>query len=115
MTSKANNLLLGTALMVLSAYSVAGTVSEQSTAGSDAPVVVTGTASTDSQIRAEVMNRIGEKPELRTDDIDVQSFDHDVYLYGIVATRMDGEEAGAVAGSVPGVKNVYNALASGGN
>jgi len=115
MTSRTNSLLLGTALMVLSAYSVAGTSSEPSTASSDAPVVVTGRASTDSQIRAEVMKRLDEKPALRTDNIDVQSFHHDVYLYGIVATRMDGEEAEAIAGTVPGVGKVYNGLASVGN
>jgi osmotically-inducible protein OsmY len=115
MTSKANSLLLGTALILLSAYSAAGTLSEQSMAGSLAPVIVTGTASTDREIRAEAMKRIDEKPALRTENVDVQSFHHDVYLYGIVSTRMDGEEAEAIASTVPGVNKVYNGTASGGN
>jgi osmotically-inducible protein OsmY len=115
MTSKANGLLLGTALMVLSAYSAADTVSEQSTAASGAPVIVTGSSSTDAQIRAEVINRIDEKPALRTDTIDVQSFHQNVYLYGVVASRMDGDEAQAIAGTVPGVGKIYNALGSLGN
>jgi osmotically-inducible protein OsmY len=115
MTSKANSLLLGMALMVLSAYSSADTLSEQSAASSGAQVIVTGTASTDREIRGEVLKRINEKPALRTENIDVQSFHHDVYLYGIVSSRMDGEEAEAIAGTVPGVKKVYNGLASAGN
>ena len=115
MTSKANSLLLGTALILLSGYSTAGTLSGQSTAATHAPVIVTGTASTDREIRAEVLNQIAERPALKTENIDVQSFDHDVYLYGIVSGRMDGEAAEAIASAVPGVKKVYNATASLGN
>jgi osmotically-inducible protein OsmY len=115
MTSKANSLLLGTALILLSAYSAAGTSSEQSTPSTPAPVIVTGTASTDREIRAEAAKRIDEKPALKTENIDVQSFRHDVYLYGIVSNRMDGETAAAIASTVSGVKKVYNATASLGN
>ena len=42
----------------------------------------------------------------------MQSFDHDVYLYGSVTSRMDSEQAEAIARAVPGVKNVYNGLGS---
>jgi osmotically-inducible protein OsmY len=115
MTSKANSLLLGTALILLSAYSVADTLSEQSTPASRAPVIVTGTASTDREIRAEVVKRIDEKPTLKTENIDVQSFRHEVYLYGVVSSRMDGETAAAIVSTVSGVKKVYNATASLGN
>ena len=115
MTSKANSLLFGMALMLLSAYSVAGALSEQSTAGSHATVIVRGAASTDRQIRAQVLEQIDKRPALRTENIDVQSFHHDVYLYGVVSTRMDGEEAEAIASTVPGVNKVYNGTASGGN
>jgi osmotically-inducible protein OsmY len=115
MTSKANSLLLGTALILLSTYSVAGTLSEQSTAGSHATVIVRGAASTDRQIRAQVLKQIDKRPALRTENIDVQSFHHDVYLYGVVSTRIDGEAAEAIASAVPGVKKVYNATASPGN
>jgi osmotically-inducible protein OsmY len=111
MTSKANGLLLGTALILLSA----GTLSERSTAASHAPVIVTGTASTDREIRTETMKLIDEKPALRTENLDIQSFHHDVYLYGIVSSRVDGETAAALASTVSGVKKVYNATASLGN
>lgn len=111
MTSNAKYLVLGTALLALSGYSMAGTTNDQSTTASDAPpVVVTGTLPTDHEIRAEVLKRIAEKPALGTENIDVQSFDRDVYLYGLVTSRMDSEEAEAVARTVPGVRNVYNAL-----
>jgi osmotically-inducible protein OsmY len=110
MTSKAKYLLFGTALLALSGFSAAGTLNEQSTAGSEAPVIVTGSYSTDREVRAEVLKQIGEKPALATENMDVQSFDHNVYLYGSVSSRMDSEQAEAIARTVPGVKNVYNAL-----
>jgi osmotically-inducible protein OsmY len=112
MTSKAKYLLLGSTLLALSGYSVADTPKEQSSAGSNSHVIVTGTYSTDREIRAEVLRRIGEKPALATENIDVQSFRHDVYLYGSVTSRMDSEDAGAIARTVPGVRKVYNGLGS---
>lgn len=111
MTSKAKYLLVGITLLALSGYSSADTPSEQSSA-SNAPVIVTGSPSTDREIRAEVMRRIREKPALATENIDVQSFDHNVYLYGSVTSRMDSEAAEAIARAVPGVRNVYNGLGS---
>ena len=110
MTSKSKYLLFGTALLALSGYSAADTLNNQSTAGSEGPVIVTGSHSTDREIRAEVIKRIGEKPALATENIDVQSFDHNVYLYGSVTSRMDSEQAEAIARAVPGVKEVYNGL-----
>jgi osmotically-inducible protein OsmY len=113
MNVKANNLLLGAVLLTLSAYSVAAdTVSQDPASHSDRSITVTGTHSTDAQIRAEVTRRINEKPELRSENIVVQSSDHDVYLSGLVETRMDSDEAGSIAQTVPGVRNVYNGLAS---
>ena len=58
----------------------------------------------------EVLRRIGEKPALATEDIDVQSSDHNVYLYGSVSSRMDSEEAEAIARTVRGVRKAFNAL-----
>jgi osmotically-inducible protein OsmY len=100
--------LLGTALMVLSTYGFAATTADQA---SDGQVVVTGHGLTDAQIRAEVRQRIDERPALRFDNIDVQSFDRDVYLYGLVETRADSEQAEAIAHTVPSVGKIYNALA----
>lgn len=111
MTFNAKHTLLATALVALCGYSAAQTPAQQSTAVSDAPVIVTG-HSTDREIRAEVLRRIGEKPSLATENIDVQSFHHNVYLYGVVTSRTDGEQAEAIARTVPGVEKVYNALGS---
>lgn len=110
MTSKRNHALLGTVLLVVSGYSAAGASNEESTTDLRAPVVVTGAASTDREIRAEVMKRIDQNLTLGTELIDVQSFDHDVYLYGAVDSFMEGEEAEAIAQAVPGVRKVYNGL-----
>jgi osmotically-inducible protein OsmY len=112
MTFKAKSILLATALLAVSGYSAADTPGEQSSAGSEAPVIVTGTHAGDREIRVEVMRRIDERPALRTENIDVQSFDHNVYLYGVVSSRMEGEQAEAVARTVPGVRSVHNALGS---
>lgn len=112
MTRNAISLLLGTALATLSAYSAAEPVGDNPASDSNAPVIVTGSASTDREIRAEVIRRLDEKPALRFENIDVQSYHHDVYLYGAVDSRMVGEEAEAIARSVPGVHNVYNGLGS---
>jgi osmotically-inducible protein OsmY len=107
MTSKLSYALFGAALLALSGYSAAQTPVEPSVTDS---VTVTGAPSTDSEIRAEVMRRIDQKPALATEAIDVQSLNHNVYLQGVVTGRMDGEEAEAIARTVPGVKNVYNGL-----
>ena len=115
MKSKATNLLLGTALLMVSAYSLAANGDESSTTDSDNAVIVTGPAPTDRQIRAEVIRQIDEKPALRTENIDVQSFHRNVYLYGAVDSRMDSEEAEAIARSAPGVVKVYNGLGTSGS
>jgi hypothetical protein len=110
MTSKAKYLLLGSTLLALSGYSLGNTSEEQSTQASNSHAIVTGIYSTDREIHAEVLRRIGEKPALATENIDVQSFDHNVYLYGSVTSRKDSEQAEAIARTVPGVRKVYNSL-----
>jgi osmotically-inducible protein OsmY len=110
MTSKAKYLLLGSTLLALSGYSLGNTSEEQSTQASNSHAIVTGIYSTDREIHAEVLRRIGEKPALATENIDVQTFDHDVYLYGSVTSRKDSEQAEAIARTVPGVRKVYNSL-----
>ena len=112
MTFTLKGALLGTALLTVSGLSAADTLAEPSTAPSDAPVIVTGTPSTDREIRAEVVSRIGDEPALRTENINVQTSDGNVYLHGAVTSRIDSERAEAVARTVPGVKEVYNALGS---
>jgi osmotically-inducible protein OsmY len=102
--------LLGTALIVFSTYGFAATTTDE---GDGRQIVITGDA--DTQIRAEVMQRINERPVLRFANIDVQSFHHDVYLNGLVDTGTESAQAEAIARSVPGVRNVYNGLGLNGN
>jgi len=81
--------------------------------GDDRQIVIVGDA--DTQIRAEVTQRINERPVLRFANIDVQSFHNDVYLNGLVDTGAESAQAEAIARSVPGVSNVYNGLGLNGN
>jgi osmotically-inducible protein OsmY len=69
----------------------------------------------DAQINAEVQKQIREQPSLRFHNISVRTVDHKVYLQGLVDTRSEFQEAGLVAGSVPGVTKVYNGLGLDGN
>jgi len=102
------HVLLGAALVVLSTHGFAQTTADQA---GDQRVVVTGSGLSDTQLRAEVRQQINDKPELRFHNIDVQSFHHNVYLYGLVDTRTESAEAEAIARSVPSVGQVHNALA----
>jgi osmotically-inducible protein OsmY len=99
--------LVGAALTALCTYGFAATTAEQAGGGQ---VVITGNRLTDAQVRAEVRQRINERPQLRFDNIDVQSFDHNVYLYGVVDSRGDSEQAEAIAHTVPSVKKIYNGI-----
>ena len=100
--------LLGAGLISLSTCGFAAPTTDQA---GDRQVLITGKGLSDAQIRAEVRQRINERSELRFDNIDVQSFHHDVYLYGLVDTGADSAQAEAIARGVPGVGKVYNSLA----
>jgi osmotically-inducible protein OsmY len=102
--------LLGAALMAFSTYGFAAPTTDE---GDDRQIVITGDS--DTQIRAEVTRRINERPVLRFANIDVQSFDHDVYLNGLVDTGAESAQAEAIARGVPGVRKVYNGLGLNGN
>jgi hypothetical protein len=102
--------LLGAALMAFSTYGFAATTTD---GGDDRQIVIIGDP--DSQIGAEVTQRINERPVLRFARIDVQSFHHDVYLSGLVDTGAESAQAEAIARTVPGVRNVYNGLVLNGN
>jgi osmotically-inducible protein OsmY len=102
--------LLGAALMAFSTYGFAGSTTDQ---GDDRQIVIIGDA--DTQIRAEVTQRINERPVLRFANIDVQSFHNNVYLNGLVDTGAESAQAEAIARSVPGVSKVYNGLGLNGN
>jgi len=100
--------LIGAGLITLSTYGFAAPTTSQA---GDQQVVVTGSGVSDAQIRAEVSQRINARSELRFDNIDVQTFHHDVYLYGLVETGADSARAESIASTVPSVGKVYNALA----
>jgi osmotically-inducible protein OsmY len=110
MTSKLNHVLLGMALLVLSGYSAAGTSNEQINDELRGPGDRDGSHSTDREIGAEVMRRLNEKLTLGIGNIQVRSFDHNVYLSGAVGSSREVEEAEAIARAVPGVRKVYNGL-----
>ena len=99
--------LIGAGLITLSTYGLAAPTTDQA---DDPQVVVTGSGVSDAQIRNEVTQRINARSELRFDNIDVQSFHHDVYLYGLVETGAESAQAESIARTVPGVGKVYNGL-----
>jgi len=102
------HVLLGAALVAFSTYGFAQTAVDQS---DDQSVVVKGSGLSDAELRAEVRQQINDRPELRFHNIDVQSYQHNVYLYGVVDTGAESAEAEAVASGVPSVRKVYNGLA----
>jgi len=104
--------LLGAALMAFSTYGLGETTVDQD---GDRRLVVTESGVSDAQIRAEVKQRINGRSELRFYSIDVQSFNHNVYLYGLVDTGADSAQAESIARSVPGVGKIYNGLGMNGN
>lgn len=69
-----------------------------------------GCAGEDGPLRAQVLEQLNKRPSLRFDNIDVQVYGHDVYLYGMVDTKSELDSAGDIAQAVPGVHRVYNAL-----
>jgi osmotically-inducible protein OsmY len=67
----------------------------------------------DAQTSANVQAALNQHPELGAPgSIDVQTFDHVVYLHGIVSQGMQGQEAEQVALQQPGVSQVQNLLAA---
>lgn len=107
---KANmiHVLFGATLVAFSTYGFAQTAVDQS---NDQSVVVKGSGVSDAELRAEVRRQINDTPGLRFHNIDVQTHQHNVYLYGLVDTGAESAEAEAVASAVPSVRKVYNALA----
>ena len=63
----------------------------------------------DADITREVRSLLLEHPALRSSGaIDVQTWDHVVYLYGIVDTEMERRLLESVARTAPGVTQVVN-------
>jgi osmotically-inducible protein OsmY len=68
--------------------------------------------SNDPKTTANVQAALNQHAELGAPgSIDVQTFDHVVYLHGMVSQGMEGREAEQVALQQPGVARVENLLA----
>jgi osmotically-inducible protein OsmY len=65
----------------------------------------------DSALTAEVRSRIKQRGDLEPQAITVQTLDHVVYLYGVVSSGLEIDNAESIARQVPGVKGVVNSMA----
>jgi len=68
----------------------------------------TGEYVDDAAITAKVKAAILDQPDLKSFDFHVATFNGMVYLWGVVASRSQIDEAVEVARGVPGVKSVKN-------
>jgi len=75
---------------------------------SEGPVV--GVAMSDDAITSRVMGALASSPETRGAPIKVSTYQGVVQLAGFVNSRQERDAAGAVAGSVQGVRSVDNDL-----
>ena len=64
----------------------------------------------DAEITAGVRELLGQYPTLASNAVDVHTWDHVVYLYGLVNTDMERQLAEAVAGRATGATGVVYLL-----
>ena len=64
----------------------------------------------DERITGEVMAKLRANPALPVWDIQVQTLDHTVYLYGVVATGLERNIVEDTARAIPGVTKVVNSI-----
>jgi osmotically-inducible protein OsmY len=65
----------------------------------------------DAQITAQIQSQINQRGDLESTAITVQTFDHVVYLYGVVSSGLEISDTESIARGVPGVKQVINSMA----
>ena len=66
----------------------------------------------DANITAVVRSRITQYPSLEApNSVRVETFDHVVYLYGLVVSGLESDAAEAIAHHQPGVIRVVNSIA----
>lgn len=65
----------------------------------------------DAQITAEIRSQINQRDGMEPTAITVQTLDHVVYLYGVVSSGLEINDAESIARSVPGVRQVINSMA----
>jgi hyperosmotically inducible periplasmic protein len=66
--------------------------------------------STESSLRAAVVQALADAPHVSEDEISAQVVDDDVTLHGTVGSLLARDEAGAAVHNVPGVRHVDNEL-----
>lgn len=65
----------------------------------------------DAHIAQDIRAELAQQRNLKPNAISVQTHDHVVYLYGLVASGLDSDTAVAVAREQPGVSQVVNSIA----
>jgi osmotically-inducible protein OsmY len=66
----------------------------------------------DAKVAANIQASIDQSPGLGPNLIVVQTLDHVVYLYGLVDTDLQRQQAESVALDTPGVARVVNSIAT---
>jgi osmotically-inducible protein OsmY len=64
----------------------------------------------DANITADVRSQLSRCSSLEPNVITVQTLNHVVYLYGVVASGLEIGTAGSIAGAAPGVTRVVNSM-----
>jgi osmotically-inducible protein OsmY len=64
----------------------------------------------DAQIRAKVEAQLAQHPEIEPNAITVQTANHKVYLYGLVSSSLEIDEAQSLASNVAGVTEVVSSV-----
>jgi osmotically-inducible protein OsmY len=64
----------------------------------------------DAKITADVERRLQDTPTPLPNTIYVQTSNHEVYLSGLVDTRVEKAEAETIASQTPGVTHVLNSI-----
>jgi hypothetical protein len=64
----------------------------------------------DAKINADVVLRLSRCSSLEPNVINVQTLDHVVYLYGVVASGLEIDTAESIALQAPGVARVVNSI-----
>jgi len=65
----------------------------------------------DTNITRNIRAELDQHRALESNAISVQTHDHVVYLYGLVASGLEGDTAAAIAHEQPGVSEVVNSIA----
>ena len=65
----------------------------------------------DTNITKNIRSELDQQRDVESNAISVQTHDHVVYLYGLVASGLESNTAAAIAHEQPGVNEVVNSIA----